>query len=70
MDKNGHLFIVGRLKDLIVLPNGKNITPKTAKLIISSRHCRRNGILGVKDESSLTPAPRKLIAVVVPILNS
>ena len=67
IDKNGHLFIVGRSKDVIVLPNGKNIHPEDlevhySKLPLVEELC----ILGVKDESSSMAGAEKLIALVVP----
>ena len=66
-DENGDLFIVGRSKDVIVLPNGKNIHPEDlevhyAKTPTVEEIC----ILGVKDESSNLAGAEKLIAVVVP----
>ena len=66
-DENGDLFIVGRSKDVIVLPNGKNIHPEDlevhyAKTPMVEEIC----ILGVKDESSNLAGAEKLIAVAVP----
>ena len=66
-DANGDLFIVGRSKDVIVLPNGKNIHPEDlevhyAKTPMVEEIC----ILGVKDESSNMAGAEKLIAIAVP----
>jgi long-chain acyl-CoA synthetase len=66
-DKNGHLFIVGRSKDVIVLPSGKNIYPEDleahyAKCPFVGEIC----VLGVADETSKLAGAEKLIAVVVP----
>ena len=66
-DENGDLFIVGRSKDVIVLPNGKNIHPEDlevhyAKTPMVEEIC----ILGVKDESSNLAGAEKLIAIAVP----
>ncbi len=64
---DGHLFIVGRSKDVIVLPSGKNIHPEDlevhyAKTPMVEEIC----ILGVKDESSTMAGAEKLIAIAVP----
>lgn len=66
-DANGDLFIVGRSKDVIVLPNGKNIHPEDlevhyAKTPMVEEIC----ILGVKDEGSNLAGAEKLIAIAVP----
>lgn len=66
-DDHGHLFIVGRSKDVIVLPSGKNIHPEDlevhyAKTPMVEEIC----ILGVKDESSNLAGAEKLIAIAVP----
>ena len=67
LDKNGHLFIVGRLKDVIVLPNGKNIHPEDLEVhYLKSPLVEEMAILGIKDESSAHAGAEKLIAVVVP----
>lgn len=65
-DKNGHLFIVGRSKDVIALPNGKNIHPEDLEVkYLKSPLVEELAILGVKDEGGAAGA-EKLIAVVVP----
>ncbi|MDQ3219759.1 MAG: AMP-binding protein, partial [Acidobacteriota bacterium] len=67
LDKNGHLFIVGRLKDVIVLPNGKNIHPEDLEVqYLKSPLVEEMAILGVKDESAALAGAEKLVAVVVP----
>ena len=65
-DKDGHLFIVGRSKDVIVLPNGKNVHPEDLEThYLKSPTVEELAILGVKDEGARAGA-EKLIAVVVP----
>ncbi len=67
IDQNGDLFIVGRSKDVIVLPNGKNIHPEDLEVQYSKNQLVEEiCILGVKDESSHLAGAEKLIAVVVP----
>ena len=67
IDGNGNLHIVGRSKDVIVLPNGKNIHPEDlevhySKTPLVGEMC----IIGVKDEASKMAGAEKLVAVVVP----
>jgi long-chain acyl-CoA synthetase len=67
LDKGGHLFIVGRSKDVIVLPNGKNIHPEDLEVkYLKSPLVEEMAILGVKDESADLAGAEKLVAVVVP----
>ena len=66
-DENGHLFIVGRSKDVIVLPSGKNIHPEDLEVHYSkSPLVEEICVLGVKDESSNMAGAEKLVAAVVP----
>ncbi|HEY0658820.1 MAG TPA: AMP-binding protein, partial [Pyrinomonadaceae bacterium] len=67
LDSNGDLFIVGRSKDVIVLPNGKNIHPEDLEVHYSkSPLIEEICILGVKDENSAMAGSEKLVAVAVP----
>ncbi|MBS1791743.1 MAG: AMP-binding protein [Acidobacteria bacterium] len=66
-DSRGHLFIVGRKKDVIKLPSGKNVFPEDVEAFyehspLVSEVC----VLGVRDESSAFARAEKLLAVVVP----
>jgi long-chain acyl-CoA synthetase len=66
-DRQGHLYIVGRLKDVIKLPTGKQIFPDDVEA-----HYERSPlvselcVLGVRDPSSKFERAEKLCAVVVP----
>ena len=67
LDKNGNLFIVGRLKDVIVLPNGKNIHPEDLEShYLKSPMVEELAILGIKDAEGDHAGAEKLVAVVVP----
>ena len=67
LDENGHLFIVGRSKDVIVLPNGKNIHPEDLEVkYLKSPLVEELAILGVKDDEGDHAGAEKLVAVVVP----
>jgi long-chain acyl-CoA synthetase len=66
-DRQGHLYIVGRKKDVIKLPSGKNVFPEDVEA-----HYERSPfvsevcVLGIKDESSQFKGAEKLCAAVVP----
>ena len=67
IDENGNLHIVGRSKDVIVLPNGKNIHPEDLEVHYSKTPMvGEMCIIGVKDETSQMAGAEKLVAVVVP----
>jgi long-chain acyl-CoA synthetase len=66
-DADGHLFIVGRGKDVIVLPNGKNVHPEDLEVqYLKSPLVEELAILGVEDKSVGKAGAEKLVAVVVP----
>ena len=65
-DKNGHLYIVGRAKDVIVLPSGKNVHPEDVEAhYLKSPMVEELAVIGINDETALSGA-EKLAAVVVP----
>jgi len=67
LDKRGHLYIVGRTKDAIVLPNGKNVYPEDLEPHYErSRAISEICILGIQDHESSFVGVEKLFAVVVP----
>lgn len=66
-DADGHLYIVGRKKDVIVLPNGKNVHPEDLEVhYLKSPLVEELAILGIEDKSIGKAGAEKLIAVVVP----
>ena len=66
-DADGHLFIVGRAKDVIVLPSGKNVHPEDLEVhYLKSPLVGELAILGLEDESAGRAGAEKLAAVVVP----
>jgi long-chain acyl-CoA synthetase len=67
LDKDGHLYIVGRAKDVIVLPSGKNVHPEDIEVhYLKCPLVAELAIIGVKDESEARAGAEKLAAVVVP----
>jgi long-chain acyl-CoA synthetase len=66
-DKDGHLYIVGRAKDVIVLPSGKNVHPEDLEVhYLKTPLVEEMAILGVKDETAKHAGAEKLAAVIVP----
>lgn len=67
LDKDGHLFIVGRAKDVIVLPSGKNVHPEDLEVhYLKTPLVEELAILGIRDESEQRAGAERLAAVVVP----
>ena len=67
LDKDGHLYIVGRAKDVIVLPSGKNVHPEDLEVhYLKTPLVEELAIVGIKDESEQRAGAEKLAAVVVP----
>lgn len=66
LDSAGHLYIVGRAKDVIVLPSGKNVHPEDVEShYLRSPLVEELAVIGVPDRLSKAGA-EKLVAVVVP----
>lgn len=67
LDSEGHLFIVGRAKDVIVLPSGKNVHPEDLEVhYLKTPYVAEMAIIGVRDESEARAGAEKLVAVIVP----
>jgi len=66
-DKEGHLYIVGRKKDIIKLPSGKNVFPEDVEAHYErSTFVSEVCVLGLKDKTTEFKGAEKLCAVVVP----
>ncbi|MBV9215725.1 MAG: AMP-binding protein [Acidobacteria bacterium] len=64
---DGHLYIVGRGKDVIVLPSGKNVHPEDLEVhYLKCPLVAELAIIGVEDESESRAGAEKLAAIVVP----
>ncbi|MBK6590141.1 MAG: AMP-binding protein [Acidobacteria bacterium] len=67
LDKDGFLYIVGRAKDVIVLPSGKNVHPEDIEVhYLKSPMVEELAVIGVADETESRAGAEKLAAVVVP----
>ncbi len=67
IDKDGHLYIVGRAKDVIVLPSGKNVHPEDLEVhYLKAPEVEELAIIGVADTAEARAGSEKLVAVVIP----
>lgn len=67
IDKDGHLYIVGRGKDVIVLPSGKNVHPEDLEAhYLKCPMVGELAVIGISDETEAHAGAEKLMAVVVP----
>lgn len=67
IDRQNHLYIAGRKKDVVKLPSGKNVFPEDVEAHYEqSPFVSEVCVLGVKDETSPFQRAEKLCAVVVP----
>ncbi|MBA2379962.1 MAG: AMP-binding protein [Blastocatellia bacterium] len=67
LGKDGHLYIVGRAKDVIVLPSGRNVHPEDLEVhYLKAPYVEELAIIGVADHSGKHAGAEKLVAVVVP----
>lgn len=62
LDRDGYLFIAGRLKEMIVLPDGKNIAPEDVEAVYARIEAVR--------ELALLERDGRLVALVVPDLDA
>ena len=66
-DDDGHLYIVGRAKDVIVLPSGKNVHPEDLEIhYLKTPLVEEMAVIGVRDENAQRAGAEKLAAIVVP----
>ncbi len=66
-DDEGHLYIVGRAKDVIVLPSGKNVHPEDLEIhYLKTPLVEEMAVIGVRDENAQHSGAEKLAAIVVP----
>lgn len=69
-DREGHLYVVGRKKDVIKLPSGKNVFPEDVEAHYEqSPFVSEVCVLGLRDEASQFKGAEKLCAIVVPNFN-
>ena len=66
-DDHGYLYIVGRAKDVIVLPSGKNVHPEDLEIhYLKTPLVEEMAVIGIRDPSAQHAGAEKLAAIVVP----
>ncbi len=64
---DGHLYIVGRAKDVIVLPSGKNVHPEDIEVhYLKCPLVSELAVIGIADETESRAGAEKLAAIIVP----
>ena len=67
IDKDGHIFITGRIKNMIVLNGGKKVFPEEVEAIIEkSEYLAEVCVLGMHREGGSKDGTEEIVAVVVP----
>jgi len=67
IDKHGHLHIVGRAKDVIVLPSGKNVHPEDLEIhYLKAPEIEEIAVIGIADTEAKHRGTEKLVAIIVP----
>ncbi|MEP6705544.1 MAG: AMP-binding protein, partial [Acidobacteriota bacterium] len=67
IEADGQLYIVGRAKDVIVLPSGKNVHPEDLEIhYLKTPLVEEMAVIGVRDENAQHSGAEKLAAIVVP----
>src|SRR5439155_18037895 len=70
IDSDGFLYIVGRGKDVIVLPSGKNVHPEDLEVhYLKCPLVAELAIIGIEDASEARSGAEKFAAVVVPAFS-
>jgi long-chain acyl-CoA synthetase len=67
IDRRGNLYIVGRAKDVVVLPSGKNVHPEDLEVhYLKCPLVAELAVIGVEEKNGSRAGAEKLAAVVVP----
>ena len=68
IDKDGYLYIIGRLKNLIVLSGGNKVQPEEVEAILSkSPIIKESCVVGVLIQEGVKKGSEEIIAVIVPV---
>lgn len=67
IDKDGHIYITGRIKNMIVLSGGKKVFPEEVETVLQkSEHFREVCVLGSSRSGGAKDSTEDIVAVIVP----
>ena len=67
IDKDGHLYITGRIKNMIVLSGGKKVFPEEVEAVLEKSHyIAETCVLGVSRSFGSKDGTEEITAVIVP----
>ena len=67
IDKDGHLYITGRIKNMIVLSSGKKVFPEEVEAVLENSECLSEVcVFGAYHTSGAKDGTEEVVAVVVP----
>lgn len=67
IDKDGHIYITGRIKNMIVLSGGKKVFPEEVESVLEkSQHFSEVCVLGTSRSGGSKDGTEEIVAVVVP----
>ncbi len=67
IDKDGHIYIVGRIKSMIVLSGGKKVFPEEVEAVIEkSEYLAESCVIGMHRSFGAKDGQEEVVAVVVP----
>jgi len=67
IDKDGHIYIVGRIKSMIVLSGGKKVFPEEVEAVIEkSEYLAESCVIGMNRSFGAKDGQEEVVAVVVP----
>jgi len=70
IDEQGHLFITGRCKDVIVTPSGVNVYPEEVETALNKLpSIKESCVLGQKVKEGLRKGSEEVFAIIVPDLD-